>query len=80
LDLSNFISSYLIGILVVSIYFQWAQVYKVIENLENARETFFTNWAAKKQLIFIIYFTLVLAGSLYFTYLADFKDKENEAF
>ena len=80
LDLSNFISSYLIGIVVVSIYFQWAQVYKVIADPNNATETFAQNRAAKKQLVFIIYFTLVLAGSLSFTMMADQAGQNNKTF
>jgi len=75
MDLSNFIVSYFCGILNMSVILQWVQVYKVISDPCNAKETIIQNWASKMECLFVFYFTLVIVGSLYFS-LWDHLDKD----
>ena len=66
LDLTSYVDFYLWGITNLVVFLQWAQVYRVITNPEDASETLAHNWAVKMQCTFIIYFTIMIIASMYF--------------
>ena len=67
LDITTFVDAYLWGITNLVVFLQWAQVYRVINNPEDAAETLAHNWAVKMQCAFIVYFTIMIIASIYFS-------------
>lgn len=66
-DLTIFIQGYLDGVIYVSVFLQWAQVYQVITDPSSARDIIAKNWAAKVECAFVFYYTCVIIASIYFT-------------
>ena len=65
MDLENFMSGYICGVINVVVYLQWAQVYRVLTHLNSASETFLKNWAIKMECSFVTYFTVLMICSIF---------------